>query len=304
MLRESRYQVYIEVKLWGTYLPSFSHRLSHLSLQEGDEEKINHRIPHRFEPLTNIGANWCCHCGYMLPLGRNNARKCSECDITCHANCAHLVPDFCGMSMETANQLLRDWRDINRARGGKVAAAVSRPMTLAPTPQTQTQVLPPAEVPLSDSLDRMQLTGGEVAPVPGMIVDAFGRRTPTQDGVDPRYYQQQPPSSVPPRPPPGARVPVPPAYPNEQLLPPPPPPPQAPMAYEQEEYSIPAPQVCFYVSGVGMCAHKGLETDLVSATGFANATSWAPVCTATTGPSFSFACSGYASGAASCNSQT
>lgn len=211
---------------------------------EGDEEKINHRIPHRFEPLTNIGANWCCHCGYMLPLGRKNARKCSECDITCHANCAHLVPDFCGMSMETANQLLRDWRDINRARGGKAAAVVPvvpRPITLAPTPHTPMQVLPPAELPLSDSLDRMQLTGGEVAPVPGMIVDAFGRRTPAQDGVDPRYYQ--PPSSVPPRPPPGARVAVPPAYPNEQLLPPPPPPPpQTPMAYEQEEYSIPVPQ--------------------------------------------------------------
>jgi hypothetical protein len=287
------------------YVPSpLSRRLSHLPLQEGDEEKINHRIPHRFEPLTNIGANWCCHCGYMLPLGRKNARKCSECDITCHANCAHLVPDFCGMSMETANQLLRDWRDINRARGGKAAAAVPRPMALTPTPQTQTQVPPPAEVPLSDSLDRMQLTGGEVAPVPGMIVDAFGRRTPTQDGVDPRYYQQQPPSSVPPRPPPGARIPVPPAYPNEQLLPPPPPPPsQTPMAYEQDEYSIPVPQVCFCVSDVSRRAHKCLETDLASATGFTNATSWNSVCTATSGPSISPACSGDASGAASSNSQ-
>jgi classical protein kinase C/novel protein kinase C epsilon type len=45
--------------------------------QEGDEEKINHRIPHRFQTLTNVSANWCCHCGYMLPLGRKNAKKCS-----------------------------------------------------------------------------------------------------------------------------------------------------------------------------------------------------------------------------------
>lgn len=45
--------------------------------QEADEDKINHRIPHRFETITNIGANWCCHCGYMLPLGRKNAKKCS-----------------------------------------------------------------------------------------------------------------------------------------------------------------------------------------------------------------------------------
>ncbi|OJA07784.1 hypothetical protein AZE42_06736, partial [Rhizopogon vesiculosus] len=214
---------------------------------EGDEEKINHRIPHRFEPLTNIGANWCCHCGYMLPLGRKNARKCSECDITCHANCAHLVPDFCGMSMETANQLLRDWRDINRARGGKAAAA-TRPHAHPPASQTQTQVLPPADVPLSQSMDRLQLTGGE-PPATVLAVDPFGRRTPTQDGVDPRYYQQQPPSSVPPRPPPGARIPVPPAYPNEQLLPPAPPPPppsQPPMAYDQEDYSAPVPQKQLY----------------------------------------------------------
>lgn len=44
---------------------------------DGDEEKINHRIPHRFQTLTNVSANWCCHCGYMLPLGRKNAKKCS-----------------------------------------------------------------------------------------------------------------------------------------------------------------------------------------------------------------------------------
>jgi Hr1 repeat/Phorbol esters/diacylglycerol binding domain (C1 domain)/C2 domain len=42
-----------------------------------DEEKINHRIPHRFEGFSNIGANWCCHCGYLLPIGRKNAKKCS-----------------------------------------------------------------------------------------------------------------------------------------------------------------------------------------------------------------------------------
>lgn len=42
-----------------------------------DEEKINHRIPHRFQPFSNVGANWCCHCGYMLPLGKKNCRKCS-----------------------------------------------------------------------------------------------------------------------------------------------------------------------------------------------------------------------------------
>lgn len=42
-----------------------------------DEEKINHRIPHRFQPFSNMTANWCCHCGYILPFGKKNCRKCS-----------------------------------------------------------------------------------------------------------------------------------------------------------------------------------------------------------------------------------
>lgn len=31
----------------------------------------------------------------------------TECALTCHTSCAHLVPDFCGMSMETANEILK-----------------------------------------------------------------------------------------------------------------------------------------------------------------------------------------------------
>lgn len=42
-----------------------------------EEEKINHRIPHRFTPWSNMTANWCCHCGYILPFGKKNCRKCT-----------------------------------------------------------------------------------------------------------------------------------------------------------------------------------------------------------------------------------
>lgn len=45
--------------------------------QDKDEDQLNHRIPHRFGPITNISPNWCCHCGLVLPLGRKHARKCS-----------------------------------------------------------------------------------------------------------------------------------------------------------------------------------------------------------------------------------
>lgn len=117
-----------------------------------DEEKLNHRIPHRFEPLTNIGANWCCHCGYILPLGKKSARKCTECGVTCHAHCAHLVPDFCGMSMEMANQILSEIRSTKRQRasaligdaGRKGAAATSRRKDLPSIASKSSAALPPS----------------------------------------------------------------------------------------------------------------------------------------------------------------
>jgi classical protein kinase C len=42
-----------------------------------DEAKINHRIPHRWNNFSNMSANWCCHCGYLLSLGRKNSKKCT-----------------------------------------------------------------------------------------------------------------------------------------------------------------------------------------------------------------------------------
>ena len=49
-----------------------------------DEERLNHKIPHRFETFSNVGANWCCHCGYILPLGRKQCRKCTGKWQFCH----------------------------------------------------------------------------------------------------------------------------------------------------------------------------------------------------------------------------
>ncbi|KAK2608651.1 Serine/threonine kinase [Conoideocrella luteorostrata] len=90
-----------------------------------EEEKINHRIPHRFQPYSNMTANWCCHCGYILPFGKKNCRKCSECGLTCHAHCAHLVPDFCGMSMAVANQILEGIRS-QKQRQAKASSMSDR----------------------------------------------------------------------------------------------------------------------------------------------------------------------------------
>ncbi|ORX35993.1 hypothetical protein BD324DRAFT_602555 [Kockovaella imperatae] len=125
---------------------------------DGDEEKINHRIPHRFAPYTNMSANWCCHCGYMLPFGRKNSVRCSECGITCHQTCSHYVPDFCGMTMEMANILLKNLRDIKTTQTRKPISASSSVSTLPqypaaperpqqPPPQPQQVTQPPSVQP-------------------------------------------------------------------------------------------------------------------------------------------------------------
>lgn len=121
-----------------------------------DEEKINHRIPHRFDNFSNIGANWCCHCGYLLPLGRRNAKKCSECALTCHAQCQHLVPDFCGMSMIVANEILET---IQRTKhhnksssvgsGSGLSSRTLRPNSGRPGPTSPTQSFGSADTALS-----------------------------------------------------------------------------------------------------------------------------------------------------------
>ncbi|EOD47088.1 putative protein kinase c protein [Neofusicoccum parvum UCRNP2] len=109
-----------------------------------DEAKLNHRIPHRFEPFANMGANWCCHCGYVLPFGKKQCRKCSECGSTCHANCVHFVPDFCGMSMEVANQILYEIKNTKKRQTSSISSMSSRtlrPSTgQAPPQQTQSPV--------------------------------------------------------------------------------------------------------------------------------------------------------------------
>jgi len=121
--------------------------------------------------------------------------------------------------METANQLLRDWRDINRIRGNKAAAA-GQAARVQP---------PPAYFPSSDQ------TGGLPQEVERLRLESPRPETPTQQRPYPlpqpsvdRRQQQQPlpggfPSAHPPGgmpPPVGARPAVAPAFPNESIVPP------------------------------------------------------------------------------------
>lgn len=192
--------------------------------KDADEDKLNHRIPHRFEPITNIGANWCCHCGYMLPLGSKGAKKCSECGVTCHTKCQHFIPDFCGLSMEMANQMLAEIKAANKRKTLEGA-------TVTPSTSSTTSSLKPSrtsrhdeENRLGDQMSQLALSQQKPLPVPQhqqqqqqqqhvqMPPSPVGRIQPSPPPVlpphgqpyqpqhqqypvqsnDPRYQQQQP----------------------------------------------------------------------------------------------------------------
>ncbi|KAI9245982.1 kinase-like domain-containing protein [Sporodiniella umbellata] len=152
--------------------------------KDSDEDRLNHRIPHRFEPITNIGANWCCHCGYMLPLGSKGSKKCSECSITCHTKCQHLIPDFCGLSMEMANQMLAEIKAANKR---KTLEASSSSNTNKPKRSSND--------PLSEDLSKLNLNTNKLAtqnrPQQPPILPTHGQpyQYPLQTN-DPRYHQQ------------------------------------------------------------------------------------------------------------------
>lgn len=173
-------------------------RLTDLSSQEGDEEKINHRIPHRFQPFSNLSASWCCHCGYMLPFGKKNARKCSECSLTCHAACVHLVPDFCGMTMEMANILLTQLRDIKTTQVHRKPVPKILPSPPAATPATSASQTPASQVaPLPPPVQYPSSPAPAAKPPPGAYgvpvpADPQYARPPSQVNVTPQPEMRQP----------------------------------------------------------------------------------------------------------------
>ena len=83
----------------------------------------------------------------------------AECGLGCHAQCAHLVPDFCGMSMLRANEILSQIRGITIKKPpatdyrGKLQATDLRGKMGRPTPPPQIAYEPP---PTQDQSTRPQ----------------------------------------------------------------------------------------------------------------------------------------------------
>lgn len=157
--------------------------------------------------------------------------------------------------METANMLLRDWKDINRARGGRVAQQQQRHQSV-PVQPPQTYPGSSMQEPPMDQFSGLKLTSAE-PPVPPKASDyGYGRPSPSQspqqemrpsDNMIPPHMQQAP-SPYPPGTPSSAARPLPqgpagrPAFPSEPIQPPLHPSRATPATYDQQDpYAYPRP---------------------------------------------------------------
>ncbi|KAF9427733.1 Serine/threonine kinase, partial [Podila epigama] len=116
--------------------------ISSKNVEDPDEAKLNHRIPHRFETFTNLSPTWCSHCGHMLTFGRRH-KKCSECPVVAHDGCSDLVPNHCGMPAETANKLMEEIRRRNMSsRFNQTLSKPQKPIQHEPLPLDPQQHIP------------------------------------------------------------------------------------------------------------------------------------------------------------------
>ena len=164
----------------------------------------------------------------------NEFEDAAECGVTAHTDCVHLVPDFCGMSMEMANKLLSDIKSINsNRRSGQHAARrpLPPPLAQAQPPASSADLYGGARAPVSsyDSRPQEQLSS-DVGRL-NLVGDQYSSQQPAppqrvpvpQVAPAPSPYDgMQPPSPVPPVAPSTAGIAVGPPQPQSHVVQPPP----------------------------------------------------------------------------------
>ncbi|KAJ2783983.1 Serine/threonine kinase [Coemansia javaensis] len=159
-----------------------------------DVVELGHRIPHRWEHSTNIGANWCSHCGNMLPIGRR-AYKCTECSTTCHAGCKDYLPNLCGLDMMKASAMLME---IKRAKGAAhQPKLVTKRDTVAKRPLPSAAAGQGADGQVAEVQDRFAQmqppsAAGQLQPQPQpqpQPQSQFGAGPPSASPISPRIGQ-------------------------------------------------------------------------------------------------------------------
>ncbi|KAJ3288335.1 Serine/threonine kinase [Rhizoclosmatium sp. JEL0117] len=142
----------------------------------GEDQLMHHRIPHRFEDTYNLGVNWCCHCGYMLPLSKKECKRCSECGISAHNQCSLLVPSLCGLTTELIDQMKRAIDQAEKLKKEKeiMKAEKAKAKEAADKEEKKAALAVEAKNDTSKN-DRDKLTPGGLA----LPVDVNGSRRPS-----------------------------------------------------------------------------------------------------------------------------
>ncbi|KAF9330826.1 Serine/threonine kinase [Linnemannia elongata] len=117
--------------------------ISSKNVEDPDEAKFAHRIPHRFETFTNLSPTWCSHCGHMLTFGRR------------HKNVLWLLMTdavtWCRTIAETANKLMEEIRRRNPSgRAPLTPTKPSKPLPSEPQDQKPATLRPVPQIPQYD----------------------------------------------------------------------------------------------------------------------------------------------------------
>ena len=128
---------------------------------------LKYNIPHRIEFSINLGANWCHHCGYILPIGKRVA-KCNECGKCAHKDCFPMIPNFCGLHPDVADKLVAAFEENEKrmhlkeledaeleAIKNKDSIAAAEQLLLAGLPLTGSV---PSDSPITNNQSRPSIT--------------------------------------------------------------------------------------------------------------------------------------------------
>lgn len=125
------------------------------------------------------------------------SENCIECSITCHTKCQHFIPDFCGLSMEMANQMLAEIKAANKRKTLETSVTPSTSSTTSKPKRTSND-------PSFEDFSNLSLNQQKPLPQPATSSHTVGRvqqppilpthgqpyQYPLQTN-DPRYHQQQ-----------------------------------------------------------------------------------------------------------------
>ena len=131
---------------------------------------LKYKIPHRWENVTNLGASWCSHCGYLVPPGRK-IHRCSECSKSSHKECSAMIPFFCGLAPDTAATLVAAFEEHEKKMIQKEMDEAEKARKAAPVYDVvDAKVISNPDIDLN--LDKQEERASHAVPTPAVVPQA------------------------------------------------------------------------------------------------------------------------------------